>query len=101
MLQQMEQNFRTNLEDQAMREGGRNFLQMALQAPDAAGQQVSAKTPDPLKLGYLYDFSSIFANPTQQALFPTPYAKGGRVDDTTNRLLRIIGDSYWVGLVPW
>jgi len=92
-LQQIEQSFITNIEDQAMREGGRNFLQMALQAPDAAGQQVSVKTPDPLNLGYIYDFSSIFANPSQQALFPTPYAKGGRVDSTTDRLLQIIGDS--------
>ncbi len=90
-IQQMEQNIVTNIEDEAMREGARNFLQMALQAPDAAGQQVTVKTPDPLQLRYLYDFSSIFANPSQQALFPSPYAKGGQVEDTTDKLLNIIG----------
>jgi hypothetical protein len=90
-IQQMEQNIVTNIEDEAMREGARNFLQAALQAPDAAGQQVTVKTPDPLQLRYLYDFSSIFANPSQQALFPSPYAKGGQVEDTTDKLLNIIG----------
>ncbi len=90
-IQQMEQNIVTNIEDEAMREGARNFLQMALQAPDAAGQQVTVKTPDPLQLRYIYDFSSIFANPSQQALFPSPYAKGGQVEDTTDKLLNIIG----------
>jgi len=90
-IQQMEQNIVTNIEDEAMREGARNFLQMALQAPDAAGQQVSVRTPDPLQLRYIYDWSSIFANPSQQALFPSPYAKGGQVEDTTDKLLNIIG----------
>ena len=90
-IQQMEQNIATNIEDEAVRSGARNFLQMALQAPDAAGQQVSVKTPDPLELRYIYDWSSIFANPSQEALFTNPYAKGGQVEDTTDKLLSIIG----------
>lgn len=90
-IQQMEQNIVTNIEDEAMRAGARNFLQMALQAPDAAGQQVSVKAPDPLELRYIYDWSSIFANPSQEALFTSPYAKGGQVEDTTDKLLNIIG----------
>ena len=92
-IQQMEQNIITNIEDEAIRAGGRQFLQAALQAPDAAGQQVSVKTPDPLDLRYIYDFSSIFATPQQQAMFPSPYAKGGHVEDTTDKLLNIIGGS--------
>ena len=90
-IQQMEQDIVTNIKDEAMRAGARNFLQMALQAPDAAGQQVSVKTPDPLELRYIYDWSSIFANPSQEALFTSPYAKGGQVEDTTDKLLNIIG----------
>jgi len=82
-----------NMDDQAMRAGGRQFIQQALQAPDAAGQKVTVEQPDPLNLRYVYDFESIFANPQQEGMFPSPYAKGGQVDDTTDKLLNIIGDS--------
>jgi len=92
-IQQMEQNIVTNIEQEALRAGGRQFLQAALQAPDAMGQQVTVRTPDPLNLRYIYDFSSIFATPQQQAMFPSPYAKGGQVEDTTDKLLNIIGGS--------
>lgn len=66
----------------------RNLL---MQQSDIGGQQVSVRTPDPMRINYLYDFSSIFANPQQASLFPSPYAKGGQVEDTTDKLLRIIG----------
>ena len=92
-IQQMEQNIVTNIEEEALRAGGRQFLQAALQAPDAMGQQVTVRTPDPLNLRYIYDFSSIFANPQQAGMFPSPYAKGGQVEDTTDKLLNIIGGS--------
>jgi len=92
-ITKMEQNIVTNIEDEALRAGGRQFLQQALQAPDAAGQQVTVKQPDPLNLRYIYDFNSIFANPQQAGMFPSPYAKGGQVDDTTDKLLNIIGAS--------
>ena len=92
-ITEMEQNIATNIEDEALRAGGRQFLQQALQAPDAMGQQVTVKQPDPLNLRYLYDFSSIFANPQQAGMFPSPYAKGGQVQDTTDKLLNIIGGS--------
>jgi hypothetical protein len=92
-IQQMESNIVTNIEQEALRAGGRQFLQAALQAPDAAGQQVTVRTPDPLNLRYIYDWSSIFATPQQQAMFPSPYAKGGQVEDTTDKLLNIIGGS--------
>lgn len=92
-ITEMEQNIVTNIEDEALRAGGRQFLQQALQAPDAMGQQVTVRQPDPLNLRYIYDFNSIFANPQQAGMFPSPYAKGGQVDDTTDKLLNIIGGS--------
>ena len=92
-ITEMEQNIVTNIEDEALRAGGRQFLQAALQAPDAAGQQVTVRQADPLNLRYIYDFNSIFANPQQAGMFPSPYAKGGQVDDTTDKLLNIIGGS--------
>ena len=92
-ITQMESNIVTNIEDEAMRAGARQFLQQALAAPDAMGQQVSVRTPDPLNLRYIYDFSSIFATPQQEGMFPSPYAEGGQVEDTTDKLLNIIGGS--------
>lgn len=49
------------------------LMSLLFQAPDAAGQQVTVKTPDPSKINYIYDFSSIFANPAQASLMPSPY----------------------------
>lgn len=49
------------------------LMGMLFQAPDVAGQQVAVKTPDPAKIGYIYDFSSIFANPSQASMMPSPY----------------------------
>lgn len=68
------------------------LMQMLAGAPDIAGQQVTVKAPDPARIGYIYDWSSIFANPQQQRMFVTPYAQGGVVedDDVTAELLRII-----------
>jgi hypothetical protein len=63
-----------------------------MQQEDVYGQRVDVKTPDPMRINYLYDFQSIFANPQQASLFPTPYAKGGQVEDSTDKLLRIIGE---------
>lgn len=66
---------------------------MLMQAPDISGQQVTVKAADPTKIGYVYDFGSIFANPTQQKMFVTPYAKGGSVDsidEVNDELLRIL-----------
>ena len=78
----------------------------------SAMQQVSVKTPDPMNIDYLYDFNSIFANPSQEGLFGSPYgtnrqpantpmqplnrasgfAEGGQVEDENDRLLRLLGD---------
>jgi len=48
-------------------------------------------TPDPAQIDYLYDFSSIFANPSQESMFLSPYAEGGQVS-STDRLLGIINN---------
>ena len=58
-----------------------SMMNLLSQAGDIRGQQVQVKAPDPAKIGYVYDFSSIFANPAQQQMFVTPYAEGGSVDD--------------------
>lgn len=69
----------------------RDFRRMFMEAGDIGGQRVDVKTPDPLQLGYLYDFSSIFANPRQESLFASPYARGGKVD-INDELLQLLGD---------
>jgi hypothetical protein len=53
-------------------------------------QTTTVKAPDPAKIGYIYDFSSIFANPQQEALFGSPYAEGGYVEDSNDELLRLL-----------
>jgi hypothetical protein len=70
------------------------MMGMLMQSPDLGGQQVSVKTPDPAKIGYIYDWSSIFANPSQEKMFASPYAKGGAVrsdlDDVNDELLKML-----------
>ena len=77
------------------RMGNINTMQgMLTQAPDVSGQRVTATTPDPAKIGYMYDWSSIFANPSQEKMFVSPYAQGGAVrsntDDVNDELLNIL-----------
>lgn len=73
------------------------MMGMLAQAPDVAGQQVTVKAADPTKIGYVYDWSSIFANPQQQKMFMSPYgayAAGGQVKDemaeVNDELLKIL-----------
>ena len=68
----------------------RQLQDMLMQAGDIGGQQVTVKSPDPARIGYMYDFSSIFATPQQQALFPSPYAEGGEVENPNDELLRLL-----------
>ena len=70
-----------------------SMMNMLGQAEDVGGQQVSVKSADPAKIGYVYDFSSIFANPAQQNMYVSPYADGGLVDgsdDVNAELLKIL-----------
>ena len=55
------------------------LMNMLFQAPDAGGQQVTVKTPDPAKINYIYDWSSIFATPSQAGLMPSPYGQVNNV----------------------
>jgi hypothetical protein len=86
-----------------------SMMGMLTQAPDIGGQQVTVKAPDPAKIGYIYDWSSIFANPAQEKMFVTPFsqpqpaqqrpmgfgfAQGGAVrgelDDVNDELLKML-----------
>jgi hypothetical protein len=69
------------------------MMGMLGQAPDTKGQQVTVKAADPAKIGYVYDFGSMFANPQQEKMFASPYAKGGMVNDVdavNDELLKIL-----------
>jgi hypothetical protein len=70
-----------------------NLMNMLGQAGDTGGQQVTVKAADPAKIGYIYDWNSIFANPSQANMFVSPFAQGGMVDgseDVNNELLKIL-----------
>jgi hypothetical protein len=76
------------------RMGNINTLTSMLgQAGDTGGQQVTVKAADPAKIGYIYDWNSIFANPSQEKMFVSPFAQGGMVDgsdDVNEELLKIL-----------
>lgn len=65
--------------------------QRMMQSGVFGGQMGEVTTPDPAQIDYVYDFSSIFANPQQESMFPSPYKKGGSVS-TTDKLLGIINN---------
>ena len=60
------------------------MMNMMSQASDLGGQQVTVNAPDPAKIGYIYDWNSIFANPSQEKMFALPYAHGGVVRNETD-----------------
>jgi len=69
------------------------MVNMLGQAGDTGGQQVTVKAADPAKIGYIYDWNSIFANPQQANMFVSPFAQGGVVngsDDVNDELLKIL-----------
>lgn len=65
--------------------------QRMMQSGVFGGQMGEVTTPDPAQIDYVYDFSSIFANPQQESMFPSPYKRGGSVS-TTDKLLGIINN---------
>jgi hypothetical protein len=89
---QLATQLQTQIETEADAARRRAFGDYVMQQEDVYGQRVDVKTPDPMRINYFYDFESIFANPQQASLFPTPYAKGGQVEDSTDKLLRILGE---------
>jgi len=54
---------------------------------------VSTEQQGVAEIGTPYDFGSIFRDAGQEALYQTPYRKGGQVNDINDRLLKLIGDS--------
>jgi predicted nucleic acid-binding Zn-ribbon protein len=57
------------------------------------GQNQGQQGPKPADISYVFDWSSIFANPAQENRFVTPYAQGGLVDDAgdiNTELLKIL-----------
>jgi len=81
-------NAATRQAQRTQRMGNINTMMGMLgQSNDIGGQQVTVKPSDPAKIGYMYDFESIFANPTQEKMFASPYgsyAQGGMVEDDIN-----------------
>jgi predicted RNase H-like HicB family nuclease len=80
----------------------RQQQQQGLMQLAAAARGVKVTPPDPFQLKYMYDIGgeSIFATPTQESLFTSPYdtrrqatgfLSGGMVEDETDALLRILG----------
>lgn len=63
----------TQIDTESKRRNLSDLTQMLMSAEDLGGQRVSVRTPDPVRLNYLYDFSSIFANPSQASLFASPF----------------------------
>jgi len=98
----MNTEINTKIDTNTQQQNLRDFLKMGEQGM-FKGARMST-TPAPLaNIDYLYDFNSIFANPTQEGLFSSPYstttrnkaaaggfAQGGQVEDENDMLLRII-----------
>ena len=63
----------TQINTESKRRNLSDLTQMLMSAEDLGGQRVSVRTPDPVRLNYLYDFNSIFANPSQASLFASPF----------------------------
>jgi hypothetical protein len=89
---QLATQLQTQLQAQDEATRRRAFGDFVQQQEDVYGQRVDVRTPDPTRINYFYDFQSMFATPQQAALFPSPYAEGGQVEGTTDKLLRIIGE---------
>ena len=90
-IQDMNTQIQTQMQTNQRMRNVSDLRNLLMQQGDIGGQQVRVDTPDPMRINYIYDFSSIFATPQQASLFPSPYAKGGQVEDTTDKLLSIIG----------
>jgi hypothetical protein len=107
----MNTQINTKIDTNTQQQNLRDFLEMGQQGM-FRGARMST-TPAPLaNIDYLYDFNTIFANPTQESKFLSPYstttrskpantptgpmlaasgfAQGGQVEDENDMLLRII-----------
>jgi hypothetical protein len=87
------QDIQTQLQTNQQQANVGALWNLLAQQEDLYGQKVDVKTPDPLQLRYIYDFSSIFATPQQASMFPSPYAKGGQVEAVNDTLLELLRGS--------
>ena len=98
------QKDKLKIDTNTQRQNLRDFLEMEQQGMFKGAR--ASTTPAPLaNIDYLYDFNSIFANPTQEGLFSSPYStttrnkaaaggfvRGGQVEDKNDILLKMIKD---------
>jgi hypothetical protein len=75
MNTQLNTQINTNRDILSKEQNVNAMMQQITSAGDAAGQQVTVNTPDPMNIDYLYDIGgeSIFATPSQAQLFGSPY----------------------------
>ena len=112
--QEMMQRMTTQIEVQDQQQKLRDLVQME-ESGAFKGAKTTVTEVDPMRINYLYDFNSIFANPAQEGLFASPYstttrnkvanqsmgpmssasgfAEGGQVEDENDMLLRILGET--------
>jgi len=112
--QEMMQRMATQIEVQDQQQKLRDLVQME-ELGAFKGAKTTVTEVDPMRINYLYDFNSIFANPAQEGLFASPYstttrnkaanqpmgpmssasgfAEGGQVEDENDMLLRILGET--------
>lgn len=64
-----------NLDTAKKQSNFNTLLSMIMSAPDIGGQKVTVQQAPLTEIRNIYDFSSIFANPQQAALFPSPYGQ--------------------------
>jgi len=100
----MNTEINTKIDTNTQQQNLRDFLEMEQQGMFKGAR--ASTTPAPLaNIDYLYDFNSIFANPTQEGLFSSPYStttrnkaaaggfvRGGQVEDKNDILLKMIKD---------
>jgi len=107
-------NMNTNINAQVNQQNLRDLVSMEQQGL-FKGAKTTVSSADPMNIDYLYDFNSVFANPSQEGLFASPYstttrnkaanqstqpmpmasgfAEGGQVEDENDILLRLLGET--------
>ena len=114
MITDMNTNINTKIDVQDQQQKLRDLVSMEEQGL-FKGAKTTVSSADPMNIDYLYDFNSVFANPSQEGLFASPYstttrnkaanqptgpmpmasgfAKGGQVEDENDILLRLLGET--------
>ena len=109
----MNTDINTNIQTNAQQAALRDLVSLEQQGA-FKGAKTTVSSADPMNIDYLYDFNSVFANPSQEGLFASPYstttrnkpannsmgptpmasgfAKGGQVEDENDMLLRLLGE---------